>query len=193
MESSNQPIQPLPQPTRARRWRVWLILALVGVGALLVGLRFAARRPLDPHQIVRPRVGAPLSDFELKDLQGKLVRLSDYRGKVVLVNAWAAWCAPCKAEMPLLDRYYQAHKSQGFEVLAVNAADPRPFMMDFLKSSTPSFPVLLDPDVLVVGRLWIEDLPTSILVDQDGLVKQVHVGMYTADTLEMEVTPLLPR
>jgi thiol-disulfide isomerase/thioredoxin len=69
------------------------------------------------------RVGAALADFTLNDIHGKVVHLSDYSGRPVLINAWAIWCPPCKAEMPPLNRYYQSHVKDGFMLLSVNAGD----------------------------------------------------------------------
>lgn len=148
MDSTHQETGSLSGRVKTRRWLAGLVIggiALLITGAALIALRLLSPTHLDPYQVMPPRLGAPISDFELKDLQGRFVKLSDYRGKVVLVNAWAAWCAPCKAEMPLLDSYYQAHNQQGFVVLAVNTGDPAGFLNDFLKTVHPTFPILLDP------------------------------------------------
>jgi peroxiredoxin len=137
------------------------------------------------------KIGAPLSDFTLTDLSGKSVHLSDYAGKPVLINAWATWCPPCKTEMPVLNQYYQAHRSQGFILLAVNAGDPQATTADFVSQNNLSFPVLLDPGAGVLEAMGVNDYPTSILIGRDGLVKTVHLGSYTAQALESDVAPLL--
>src|SRR5512133_1183341 len=108
----------------ARRRQAWLPYGLIGLGALLmIGLLVISFNQAGANHAVPPRVGAPLGNFTLPDLQGQKVQLSDYQGKVVLVNAWATWCPPCRAEMPDINAYYQAHQMDGFMVLAVNAGD----------------------------------------------------------------------
>jgi thiol-disulfide isomerase/thioredoxin len=139
----------------------------------------------------RVKIGAPLGNFTLTDLTGKSVHLSDYAGKAVLINAWATWCPPCKAEMPTLTQYYQAHRNQGFVLLAVNAGDSQNTPADFVSQNGLSFPVLLDPGASVLDAMGINDFPTSVLVGRDGIVKTVHLGSYTSQTLESEITPFL--
>ena len=138
------------------------------------------------------RVGKPLGDFSLSDINGQTVHLSDYRGKVVLVNAWATWCPPCKAEMPDLNAYYQAHQANGFMLLAINAGDPASDAAAFASQKGLAFPVLLDPNTRLLNSLGIHSFPTSILVGTDGVVKAIHVGMFTPQALEAEITPYLP-
>lgn len=138
------------------------------------------------------RVGKPLGDFSLSDINGKTVHLSDYTGKTVLVNAWATWCPPCKAEMPDLNAYYQTHQADGFMLLAVNAGDPASDAAAFASQKGLAFPVLLDPNTRLLNSLGIYDFPTSILVGTDGVVKAIHVGMFTPQALEAEITPYLP-
>jgi len=138
------------------------------------------------------RVGKPLGDFSLKDINGQTVHLSDYKGKAVLVNAWATWCPPCKAEMPDLNAYYQTHQADGFMLLAVNAGDPAGDAAAFASQKGLAFPVLLDPNTSLLNSLGIHSFPTSILVGTDGVVKAIHIGMFTPEALEAEITPHLP-
>jgi len=93
--------------------------------------------------------------------------------------------------MPDLNAYYQAHQTDGFVVLAVNAGDPLSSAASFAKSNGLAFPVLLDPDLHLLDGLGIHSFPTSIVVGRDGRVKTIHVGMFTPQALETEVTPLL--
>jgi len=137
------------------------------------------------------RKGQPLSDFSLQDLQGNAVRLSDYAGQVVLVNAWATWCPPCVAEMPDLQAYYQVHRAENFIILGINAGDSLSTASAFANQKGITFPILLDPNVDLLTDLGIHSFPTSLLVDADGIVRNIHVGMYTAQDLETEITPYL--
>jgi peroxiredoxin len=135
--------------------------------------------------------GQPLSDFSLNNLEGKTVHLSDYAGQVVLVNAWATWCPPCVAEMPDLQAYYQAHRAENFIILGINAGDSLSTAAAFASQNMITFPILLDPNVDLLTNLGINSFPTSILIDADGVVKNIHVGMYTAEDLDAEITPYL--
>lgn len=143
------------------------------------------------QNVVAARIGSPLGDFKLSDVNGKPVQLSDYQGKLVLINAWATWCPPCKAEMPLLNRYYQSHAKDGFVLLAVNAGDTQNEAAAFAKQNDLAFPVLLDPKTQLLDQLGVHSFPTSILVGKDGKVKAIHIGMFTTESIEAEITPLL--
>ena len=132
-----------------------------------------------------------MGDFSLTDINSKTVHLSDYAGKAVLNNAWATWYPPCKAEMPDLNAYYQAHQADGFVLLAVNAGDPASDAAAFASQKGLAFPVLLDPNTSLFTSLGVHSFPTSILVGLDGVVKTIHVGMFTSVALEAEVTPYL--
>lgn len=161
-------------------------------GLLIVAAAIFLLVSKSPLQNVAPiRIGSSLGDFKLTDLDGKTVHLSDYRGHPVLVNAWATWCPPCKAEMPLLNQYYLAHKGQGLALLAINAGDTRNEAASFASQNHLAFPVLLDPGTNLLGQIVISSFPTSILIGNDGIIKKIHIGMFTPDSIEAEVSPLL--
>ncbi len=160
------------------------ILVIVAIVSLLSGNSTSLAS--SPAQ-----VGRPLGNFSLTDVNGKKVHLSDYSGQMVLLNAWATWCPPCKAEMPDLNAYYQAHRQQKFIILAVNAGDPASAAAAFASQKGLAFPVLLDPNTQFLNSLGIQSYPTSILVGGDGLVKAIHIGMFSPETLEAEITPYL--
>ena len=135
--------------------------------------------------------GSTLVDFSLSDLQGKTVRLSDFRGQVVLVNTWATWCPPCRSEMPGINAYYQSHRSAGFIVLAINAGETTQQAADFAQELGLAFPVLMDPDESLVDKLQIDSFPTSVLLDRQGKIRGVHIGYYDPDLLAKDIAPLL--
>ena len=130
-------------------------------------------------------------NFTLQDLNGKEVKLSDSRGRVVLLEFWATWCPPCRAEMPDINTYYQAHQKDGFMVLAVNAGDPQTAAAAFAQSNQLAFPVLLDSNLSLLDSMGIHDFPTSIVIGRDGRVQHVQVGMFSPEALNAVVTPLL--
>jgi cytochrome c biogenesis protein CcmG/thiol:disulfide interchange protein DsbE len=127
-----------------------------------------------------------LSELNFLTLDGKEVKLSDYKGKVVLVNFWASWCPPCKEEMPILEKVYQKYNDKNFLILAVNMDTSEGAMKEFLEKNRYSFPI-----VRIKGEagLNIPGLPTSYLVDKDGSVKKIKLGVYRE--LEEDLSKLL--
>jgi len=114
--------------------------------------------------------------FALQDLEGRTHRLEDYRGRVVLVNFWATWCEPCRAEMPSIERLRADLGDRPFSVLAINLAEPRSRIEKFLAAMPLGFPVLLDRDTAVAKAWRARILPATYLVDRNGRVRQVHFG-----------------
>ncbi len=170
-----------------------LALGMIAIGALLViaaGLLLVANRS-GTASAGPARIGARLGNFTLTDLAGKSVKLSDFAGRPVLINAWATWCPPCQAEMPDLNAYYLAHRDQGFVILAVNAGETAAQASAFTTRLGLAFPILLDPAENLMDALHIADFPTSILVGRDGVVKAIHVGRMTPAMLQKEITPFL--
>lgn len=169
-----------------------LIMIAGGLLILAAMILYFSRQPADTTAgLYPPRVGQPMPDLTLSDLSGKLVRLSDFAGQPVLINAWATWCPPCRAEMPLLNAYYLQHKADGFVILAVNAGETQSQVSQFISQAGFSFPVLLDADSAALSRLGVFSFPTSILVGRDGMVKKIHVGLITSETMQTEIAPLL--
>lgn len=127
-----------------------------------------------------------LSELSLLTLDGKEVKLSDYKGKVVLVNFWASWCPPCKEEMPIFEKIYQKYSGKNFVILAVNMDTSERALKEFLEENHYSFPI-----VRIKGEagMNISGLPTSYLVDKDGSVKKIKLGVYRE--LEEDLSKLL--
>lgn len=125
-----------------------------------------------------PRPGFLAPDFELKTDQGETIRLSDLSGRVVIVNVWASWCPPCRAEMPDLERVQRQYRPQGLVILGVNAAnqDSVPAMQSFLAQSEVTFPILLDSDGSVSRKYEVQALPSSYFIGRDGVIREVMVG-----------------
>lgn len=177
---------------RRRRQKIFRNVFLAG-GALLliVVIAFAFTKKAPGRALSLAQVGQALSDFSLTDIHGETIHLKDYAGQVILLNAWATWCPPCKAEMPDLNTYYQAHQKDGFVILAINGGDSLNQTTVFAEQAGLAFPVLIDENAYLLDRLGIRSLPTSIIVGRDGIVKTIHLGMYTPESLEEEVTPLI--
>jgi len=120
--------------------------------------------------------GRPAPDFALKSSTGENLRLSEYRGDVVLINFWATWCGPCRQEMPLLDQLYTRYHRVGFNLLGVNIDDDSARAMSMIRELGVSFPVLFDSRKEVSKLYDVNAMPVTILVDRDGNVRHIHQG-----------------
>lgn len=136
------------------------------------------------------QVGQVAPDFECVTADGKTVRLSDYRGKVVVLDFWASWCGPCREEMPFLSHLYRLNQAQGFEVLAINIDNKRENMKKFLAKldQKPTFSILLDPQKAVPRMYEIESMPTTVFIDRAGVVRYRHNGFTKSDEEVLEHT-----
>lgn len=128
--------------------------------------------------IPAPQKGFYAPEFRLNTLNGTSVALTDFHGKVVLLNLWATWCPPCQQEMPTIEKLYEEYKDQGFVVLGVNATsqDNLPDLPPFIEKNKISFPVLLDSNNEVSSLYLLRSLPTSFFIGRDGVIKEVVVG-----------------
>ena len=120
--------------------------------------------------------GQEAPDFALKSASGSNLRLSEYRGKVVMINFWATWCGPCRQEMPLLDDLFARYERVGFSLLGVNIDDDSSRAMEMAKELGVSFPVLFDERKEVSKLYQVEAMPVTVLVDREGKVRHVHLG-----------------
>jgi len=120
--------------------------------------------------------GQSAPDFVLKSSAGDNLRLSEYRGDVVMVNFWATWCGPCRQEMPLLDDLYGRYQRVGFTLLGVNIDDDSRRAMKMIDELGVNFPVLFDEGKDVSKLYAVEAMPVTILVDREGTVRHVHHG-----------------
>lgn len=142
-----------------------------------------------PVEARTPKVGAPAPDFAVKLVSGERLRLADLKGQVVVLNFWATWCVPCRAELPLLDGYYKAMKPYGLRVLAVTTEDSVPeFRMKNLFAA-----LTVEPIHGIKGPYApIDDgVPTSFIIDRAGTLRYAKAGALTLDTLNAELIPLL--
>jgi len=114
--------------------------------------------------------------FTLKSLDGKTVKLSDYKGQVVMVNFWASWCSPCREEMPLLEQIHKKYKKAGFTILGVTIDENVKDAAKFIKKSPVSFPILLDTTSEVAERYKNQAMPSSYFIDRKGNIAHVHRG-----------------
>jgi thiol-disulfide isomerase/thioredoxin len=132
--------------------------------------------------------------LELEDLEGRTHRLADYRGKVVLVNFWATWCAPCREEMPSLERLRSSLEGRPFVVLAVNVAEGGRVAGDFMKAMPLGFTVLLDRDGSTTRAWGARILPATYVLGTGGEVRFRHFGALDWSSAEAQrrITALMP-
>lgn len=121
-------------------------------------------------------VEGPAPDFALKSESGANLRLSEFRGEVVMINFWASWCGPCRQEMPLLDELYSQYKPLGFTILGVNVEEDSSKAKEVLEDIPVSFPVLFDTDSKVSKLYNVVAMPSTVLVDRDGNMRYLHRG-----------------
>ena len=132
-----------------------------------------------------PTVGMQAEDFRLTDLEGKSQSLSQYRGKIVLLNFWATWCKPCTTEMPAMQTAYDKLRDKGFVVLAVNELEDDARVREHIKQYGHTFPVLMDRDNKVANQFGVFGLPVSVFIDQEGRVQEyIKGGLLTEQKID---------
>ncbi len=128
--------------------------------------------------ICQEKEGSTAPDFEGKTIQGKEIKLSDYQGKVVLLDFWASWCPPCREEMPALIKFYKSHTDPDFQLLAINIDDNKGNMDRFLDKLFPraTFPIISDDSQKIPPLFDIQAMPTTIFIDKKGKIRFWHNG-----------------
>jgi cytochrome c biogenesis protein CcmG, thiol:disulfide interchange protein DsbE len=166
-------------PTMKRR-SLFSLLFVLALGSL-VSSAFAINQ------------GALAPEIGLKDRNGKAVQLAQLKGSVVVVDFWASWCAPCREELPVLEKLFQKYREKGLVVIAVGQdADVTKFDK-FLRATPLSFTVVHDPEGAVARRYGPPKMPSSYIVDKKGIIRHVHAGFKASDkdALEREIKALL--
>ncbi len=172
---------------------------LISIAVLLLAagwIAFTARTAPQGTQgrIPAPQPGFLAPDFTLATLDGGSLRLSELRGKPVLLNFWASWCAPCKAEMPAMQRVYAEYRDAGLTILAVNAThqDTLSAAGAFAADRGLTFPILTDVDGSTGALYKVRALPTTFFIDADGnIVDMIIGGPMSEALLRAEVQDLL--
>ncbi len=155
------------------------LVSTVLIIALSIGLFWTlAKRSPPVFSLTPPEHRAPFElEVSLPTLHGETLRLADLQGQVVLLNVWATWCYPCRAEMPSMAALYRRYRTQGFTVIAVaNDAQGRDVVGPFAQDHNLPFPILLDPNDTLTKRLNLPGIPTSYLLDREGRIALREVG-----------------
>ena len=126
-----------------------------------------------------PQVGKQAPDFQLPNLEGQSISLSDFRGSPILLNFWATWCGPCRQEMPFIQGIFEEQTSENLVILAVNIGENSAAVKNFMQSGNYSFPVLLDTNQDVALEYNVRAIPTTFFIDKDGIIQEMKVGAFS--------------
>lgn len=168
---------------KSKRNIIWIIIILM-IGIYLF--------PTIKNRVAfagnKPALNEMAPDFSLKNLSGKNVRLSDFKGRVVLVNFWASWCPPCKMEIPGFQKVYTAYKDRGFTIIGIAMDD---VSSSFIKDMGMTYPVVMANDKVIRDYGNISGIPTSFLVGRDGRIIKKVMGMYFESSLKSDLVNAL--
>jgi len=177
--------------------RKYWSMALLGVlilGGAWIWLSAVPASATTGGEIPSPREGFAAPPFSLETLDGEMVSLQDLQGKVVIVNLWATWCPPCRAEMPAIERVYRANVDQGLVILGIHTTfqDGQEAARAFVQDFDLTFPVLLDRTGDVSRQYQLRALPSTYFIDRKGMIQHVVIGGPMSEaTLETYVQDIL--
>jgi peroxiredoxin len=155
--------------TRYRRWvQVFILIAIFVVGGFTLADNLFSEDTI-------PKEGSKAPEFTLPGIDGQEYQLSEYKGKIVVLNFWGTYCPPCVREMPLIQNYYEKYTDKNVEILAINENDPVVSVKAFLRQYKLTFPTLLDKDV-VRRNYGIMNYPTTVFINENGKIEKIYEG-----------------
>jgi peroxiredoxin len=154
---------------------------MISMSMLVRAVMMAALLGLVVSPAHSSEVSGPAPDFTLKSNQGKNLKLSEYRGEVILLNFWASWCGPCRQEMPELEKLQARYQDYGFTILGVNVEEDASKADKVLKKTPVSFPILYDTSNKVSKAFDVRAMPSTVMIDRDGNMRYLHKGYVPGD------------
>jgi thiol-disulfide isomerase/thioredoxin len=138
--------------------------------------------------VASDNIGKPAPDFELTSLEGKTVKLSDFKGRPVLINFWATWCGPCKIEMPWFIDLKKKYEGQGFEIIGIAMEDTEnEKIAEFTKKIGVNYVIVKGKNSVADAYGDVQGLPTSFYVDREGKIVAQHAGLVSRSTIEDDI------
>jgi len=179
--------------TQRQSFVIGVFLVLIGIALFVVlqGTDGGAASPVADLSVVPVAVKYPAPELALENVNGGTESLADFSGQVLLLNNWATWCPPCKAEMPTLKKFHDAHSAEGFTIIAVEAGDGKEEVLQFANSLGLTFPIWLDPEGAALNAFKNGSLPNSYVIDRSGTVRYAWTVEISLAMLEKFVTPLI--
>lgn len=183
-------------------WAGWANFESRRQQAARIQAQHVALEPEAENTYVSPLQGKPAPEFTLNDLSGKKISLADYKGKAVLLNFWATWCAPCKVEIPWFLKLREQYAGQGFEIIGVSSDDldkddkaklfeQKAEIAKFVEQQKMTYPILIDGDAISNPYGGVDSLPTSFFINREGTVVAQTVGLVPRDEIEADIKKAL--
>ncbi len=167
-----------------------MLLIILTLGLLITGCSVGSSQE---SPTPTPEVGKPAPDFELQNLDGQSISLSDLQGKPILLNFWAIWCPPCRSEMPYMQEIHEEWSDKGLVLLAIDIGEGPSQIKEFLDANNLSLPVLLDSDKSVAQKYNISNIPTTFFIDKDGIIQEKVIGAFPSKTaIEKHLGSIIP-
>jgi cytochrome c biogenesis protein CcmG/thiol:disulfide interchange protein DsbE len=178
--------------TYLRSYGLIAAAVVVAGAAFLIGPRWSSRSAEAKSNVKAEKDRKTAPDFALKDANGSTVHLSDYKGKVVLLNFWATWCGPCRVEIPWFLQFEREYKDRGFAVVGVSMDDDGwESVKPYIAEEKINYRILLGNESVSDLYGGLDSLPTTFLIDRSGRVAAIHIGLIGRSTYQDEISHLL--
>lgn len=173
-----------------KKKRFYMRTVILGLMTLAIVFTIYSNLTKEKNEILQ--VGDKAPDFALVDMKGEKHQLSDYKGQGVFLNFWGTWCKPCEREFPLMDKHYQEYKEKGLEILAVNIGESNFAVQKYVDRKSLGFPVLIDNNKSVMETYNINPLPTTLLINPEGIIEKVITGEMSEETIKAYMEQIIP-
>jgi peroxiredoxin len=167
-----------------RRIQIIIFVAVLLIGGYTIGSSLFSEESI-------PKEGSTAPAFKLTGLDGKVQELSDYKGKVVVVNFWATWCEPCYKEMPAIQNQYEKWKDRGVVVLGLNLDESPVTVQTFVNQYKLTFPILIDKEFRMRNRYHVVSYPTTFFINESGKIVKISIGEMDETFIDQTLTAML--